>query len=698
MSDKNEKITSEKEFNTPDTVVDSTESKHGAKWFSFLSSCTFRLIVMLCLVSTFDALIFLLFYRISIEYAIALSFTIGIISSVIISFFYTGPLKSITQSIKESDHMQNISIKKTGFREFDELGTLVQILSYSSAGTASKMSAILEATGKPMAIFEIYENTQTAYITKNLFAILEEPDISLYRTGFISSEIFKEKISKLNKYLVPEYTAGYSRFFHMNELSDASKWLKITSIPDEDKIIGLVEDVSEEMLNKTKLEFERDYDVLTSLLNRRAFYSNLQALFSKPEKIKIGAMFSIDLDKLKYVNDTYGHDYGDAYIRDMANILSMTCKKNSIIARLGGDEFAVFMYGYDSQDDIRTEIIRLNIAINNSTFRFPDGELSHLSASGGVSWYPADSTSLQQLIKYSDFAMYSVKKTTRGAFAEFSIEDYKQEAVSLGISAHLEEFMSKKMFEYMFQPIVNAKTGDIFAYEAILKIKHPAIPNVKTLLDLATSQTDMYNLEKLFLTESLIAFENLNAKPTIKLFISSLPDSILDAEDRNVIKRNFCHILNQVIVSIDAEDNWDLDTTKEKLEFLEAWGGSIALCDYGIDNYNEESLNVLKPKYLKIGLSITQSITRDPNRRKLVESLVTSAHQRGISVIADGIEKLEDMLLLVDMGIDYLQGYHICKPVPNPPERLAITSVQLANYSKKKSLAASSEQNEGTDE
>lgn len=620
-------------------------------------SITLKLLLSMFLLIIVEAIVFMCSFHINhlLHTAIAAASISGIILAFAITRFLAGPIKKLADAVDST-----------------------------SADSVSKMSNVLDVAGRPMAVFEIYKEADKVYITKHLFSIFEESDADLYETGFIPANVFRAKMSKFERYLVANQSTKSSSVFHVERSNNSSKWIRITTILGENKELGLVEDITEEMIRKTKMEFERDYDILTSLLNRRAFQANVQQSLSNPEFVSIGAMVSIDLDNLKLINDTCGHDYGDEYIRCMANVLTVTCPNNSVISRLGGDEFAVFMYGYQSKEQIRAEIIKLNISINNKTFNLPDDTITHLSASMGISWYPDDTTSYSQLLKYADFAMYSVKKTTKGAFAEFILKSYEKDSYLTGMSVYLEEFIKNRMFEYTFQPIVNAKTGAIFAYEALIKSKHPSIKNPKQLFELAKSRVELYEIEKLTWHESLTAFEELNVLPSIKLFINSISDQILDTEDKNTLERTFCHLLKQVVVEIKDNGQGNLDYTKGKLDFIRNWGGEIAVDDYGTSSYDEDSFNTISPKYLKIDLSITQNLYRDNNRHKLIESIVSFAHQRNISVIAEGIEKPEDMFALIDIGVDYLQGYHICKPAPEPPKILAITTAQIANYNKRK--------------
>lgn len=620
-------------------------------------------------------------------HAMAVSAAAALCAAAAVTFVVTQPIKKFIKDIEKCDTMPAGPLKRYGTTEIDRLVQTVEGLSTYALNTVAKISDILDAAGKTIAIFEIHNQSQQVYITKNFFTLIGESNSEFKESAFIPINVFQAKMTKFEQYLVTSQSTENSKLFHVNRGGMLSKWVRITIMAEANKNFGLIEDVTDEMLRKTKMEFERDYDVLTSLLNRRAFNMTVQKILASPKQLKVGAMLSIDLDNLKGINDTYGHEHGDEYIRAMANILSVNCRSNTIIARLGGDEFAVFMYGYDFKDEIRQEVLRVNIAVKNQPFHLPDGTVTHLGASIGVAWYPEDARSYSQLIKYADFAMYTVKRGTKGGVSEFMMKEYQKNAYLAGISEHLTEFIKNKMFEYTFQPIINAKNGSIFAYEALIKSKHSFIKNPRQLFELAQSRAELYEIEKLTWNESLRAFDSLEVSPKIKLFINSIPDQVLDNEDQNSIERAYCHLLSQVVVETREAGAANMDFTQAKAEFVRKWSGGVALGDFATGTYDEASFNAIVPDYLKIDISITQNLYKDDKRYKLVESIVNHAHQKNAAVIAEGIEKAEDMFALIDIGVDYLQGFYISRPIAEPPKILAITTAQLVNYNKKKNEA-----------
>lgn len=204
--------------------------------------------------------------------------------------------------------------------------------------------------------------------------------------------------------------------------------LRITHIMGESASeVGLAEDMTTTVLEQQRIEHERDYDTLTGLYRRRAFDRACEALFQQPEKLGCAALLMMDLDNLKQINDTYGHDWGDQYIRQTGQCFAANTPANTICSRLSGDEFLIFFYGYQDQAQLRAQLELLSAALQRSVSILPNGKQLHISISGGIAWYPTDGHDLLTLKKYADFAMYQVKHSHKGRMCDFDIGSYHQE-------------------------------------------------------------------------------------------------------------------------------------------------------------------------------------------------------------------------------------------------------------------------------
>ena len=383
--------------------------------------------------------------------------------------------------------------------------------------------------------------------------------------------------------------------------------------------------------------------------------------------MKVAALIMLDLDNLKHINDTYGHDYGDEYIRCAANVLKKFIPYQSVIARMSGDEFYAFFYGYENKDQIRRIVEDLKETMKNAILPLPDNHLFRVRASGGIAWYPDDSTSYEQLIKYVDFAMYSAKNNIKGEFSEFDISSYHKEAYLLHNQNALNRLIEEELVEYYFQPIVNAADGTVFAYEALMRSKISAFKSPVEILALARSQSKLYQIERLTWFKSLEAFDEKQADfAGCKLFINSISNQILSDDDISLLEQQYLPYLKQVVVELTEEEKVNEKFTVKKQQCSQRWNAAIALDDFGTGYNGESVLLSLSPNYVKIDMSIVRGIDSDESRQKIFQNLVSYSHERGIKVIAEGIETHEEMVTLLQNGVDYMQGYYLGLPHIDP--------------------------------
>ncbi len=200
--------------------------------------------------------------------------------------------------------------------------------------------------------------------------------------------------------------------------------LQATGIAEIDEMASEMEHISR------TIAYERDHDALTDLLNRRAFRRIIDRMFEEHrEELQVAAYLMFDLDNLKHVNDSYGHEYGDRYIKQMAEALREGVSGKCYYARISGDEFNVFLYGSPDREEMEKRINLIREAIPKRWVKLPDGKKQMLHASGGVAWYPDDSTSATELAKFADFAMYSIKRTTKDQIGNFDRDVYDKEVI-----------------------------------------------------------------------------------------------------------------------------------------------------------------------------------------------------------------------------------------------------------------------------
>ena len=446
-----------------------------------------------------------------------------------------------------------------------------------------------------------------------------------------------------------------------------------TGIRELDQFASAIVQLSREneevtALERRRIEHERDYDILTGLYNRQAFQRVCENLFAKPETLGHAALLMTDLDNLKTINDTYGHDWGDQYLRQTGRCLAASTPPGTLSARLSGDEFMLLLYGYDSREAVREELEKLRAALQDSASILPSGSELHISISGGVAWYPEDSTDFNTLKKYADFAMYQVKHSRKGEMKEFDIGMYNQEAMQT--RNEFEQMLRDQAVSYHFQPIFSTRSGRAIAYEALMWPEMPTLRSPLTVMKLARELNRLYDIEHITLFKASSAFEKLKERGLIRedslLFINSIASVSLNDTDWRDYRGRFPELARKLVVEITEEEELDPAQLERKRTMAGA-SGIFALDDYGSGYSNGSSLLTIAPRYVKVDISIIRSIDTNTDKQQFLTSLVDYARPRNILVLAEGVETTAELRKVLELGVDLLQGYCLARPEAIPP-------------------------------
>ena len=312
----------------------------------------------------------------------------------------------------------------TNIHEIDRFAEAFTALSKDVVNSSARFLSILDMASIRIGGFEVHKNESTVFATKTFFELFgwENTDYS-----DITLQQFKEMMRSLEDCIVRQDESDGSRLYRLELLDSSERYIRIKVTENEERMVGIAEDVTISTQERIRIEHERDYDLLTGLFNRRAFYRQVLELFQNPQQLKNAAILMIDLDNLKTINDNYGHDCGDEYIRVAGRCFLENMPKTAIWSRVSGDEFFLFIFGFEDKKGIRQIFNKLNEKINDTWFQLPDGEHQKIGVSGGIAWYPENAEDFQELMKLADFAMYQVKHGEKGAFHEFSQQEYSQQ-------------------------------------------------------------------------------------------------------------------------------------------------------------------------------------------------------------------------------------------------------------------------------
>ena len=289
--------------------------------------------------------------------------------------------------------------------------------------------------------------------------------------------------------------------------------------------------------------------------------------------------------------------------------------------------------------------------------------------------------------KYADFSMYQVKKSTKGNLAEFDKALYEDEKHDRQMHLEFYQLIEKEQLTYHFQPILSAKNGEIIAYEALMRSQLATLKNPEIILKIAREENKLEDVERICIFKSTETFDQLRKNKLVKedalLFINSIASVSLNDEDRERFHHYFSHIQSQIVVEVTEEENMSEEALIRKRE-TEGFSGMFALDDYGSGYNTKINLLNLNPKYIKIDLTIVRDIDKDFDKQQIVSNIVEYTHQRDAYIIAEGNETKEELLKVLELGVDYLQGYYLSYPQSNPQEVFDESIQTIENYWKKR--------------
>ncbi|MDD3795974.1 MAG: EAL domain-containing protein [Lachnospiraceae bacterium] len=599
--------------------------------------------------------------NVSVALAFIISILIGIFFALIGSYYFGSPIKKMANTLRSMRPEDEIKLPSTRITELDELGNAIMTLNLDVRENASKLSQIIGLMDLPLGVIEYRSSSSSVFCTEKVVTLLSlKPE--QYQKGYMKRCYFEDFFQR-NELL--ELLAKSDEIDFCTENMLTQRWVHFKSLVKADRTLIAVTDITQDMYERQKMEYERDYDILTHLLNRRAFKRKVKAILTDSETMKLqnGAMLMWDLDNLKYINDSYGHDFGDQYIQKAAWVFGRLGSVNALVARISGDEFMAFIMNYETKEEILKRMQTITDGLYNTKLIVPDGNEISIRASGGIAWFPDDGGTYEELHRYADFAMYDAKNTAKGAYKEFNHKIFDRDYLLFKGREDLNRLIENKAVEYAFQPIVSAADGQVYAYEALMRPTLETLRSPADVIRLARAQSKLRDIEILTFTQVLAAYQQ--HKKEIghrKIFINSIPDQILPSDVLTQLRAEYSEYFRQMVVEMIETEQGDMDLMDYKHQLLEELGALTAIDDFGSGYSSESSLLNLRPSYVKIDLTIVRDIHIDKDRQSLIHNLVSYCKPRNIKVIAEGVETFEEMKTLIQLQVDYLQGYYLGRP------------------------------------
>ena len=607
---------------------------------------------------------------------ILVTLVLGVLGSLLVSARLARPINRLYREVIDAQEKKTFPhLSRTAIREVDRFAETITQLNRELVTNSTKFLRIMDMASVEIGGYELRTDTGNVFVTDNFFSLLGKPGITGKPLSVRRFEMVLKGIREKNPC---DRTAEGDELLTIQQ-PDGVRYIMLRSTIEGHAKIGLAEDVTAAVLERKRIEHERDYDILTGLYNRQAFNRVCTELFAAPERMGVAALMMMDLDNLKHINDTYGHDWGDQYIRRTGQCLRDNTPAGTVCARLSGDEFLVLFHGYRSRDAVREKIDRLTNAMQQSVALLPSGNALHISLSGGIAWYPDDGQDWETLKKYADFAMYQVKHADKGQVQEFDIGVYNREAYAERTRREFRQLLSNAQVFYCFQPIFSARSGKVAAYEALMRSDLPTLRSPATIMKLAREQGALYEIERITFTKALETFDSLCRAGSVSgdamLFVNSIASTCLTQADVDYIDSRWRELRRRMVIEITEEEEIDYEALERKRN-APGFSGMFALDDYGSGYSNENTLLQLAPRFVKVDITIIRGIDTSPDKQQILQNVVAYAHPRSMKIVAEGVETAAELRTVIELGVDALQGYFLARPAIVPgaiaPEAAAI--------------------------
>ncbi|MES2150728.1 MAG: EAL domain-containing protein [Pseudomonadota bacterium] len=434
--------------------------------------------------------------------------------------------------------------------------------------------------------------------------------------------------------------------------------------------VGVINDISATRAYQAELEHQANYDALTGLPNRNLFLDRLEHAIAQAARYRLTFwVVFIDLDNFKLVNDTLGHAIGDRLLQSVATRLLQRVRASDTVARLGGDEFMLLLLDLQ-EPQLSPAMVQTLLATVSAPLRIDDHDLA-LTCSIGVSVYPKDGATAQELLKHADLAMYRAKESGRNQQKFYTAEMDAKISERTLIEKHLRNAVARGEFLLHYQPRVNLHSGRVTGVEALVRWLHPTLGLVAParFIGIAEETGIIVEIGNWVLREAcrqhlawcgagltpLHVAVNVSARQfrqpafasevTAMLAQSGMPAAFLELE---------------ITESLMMES---VDEAVATLVQLKRHGIKLSIDDFGTGYSSLSYLRHFPLDFLKIDQSFVRDMLGDPNGAAIVRSIIALGHSLNFEIIAEGVETAAQLDYLRECGCDEMQGFFYSKPL-----------------------------------
>lgn len=403
-------------------------------------------------------------------------------------------------------------------------------------------------------------------------------------------------------------------------------------------------------------------DQLTGLLNMKGFKRIMAERFEKlGGEDKLLRIISVDIANLSGINTAYGYSEGDRILQKLSVILNNCAGDDNICVRVSGDEFIICGV-LDAA--VPVDEVPINLERNIDAYNLgADAEYGiHIYTSRVTA--PFTSADVLNTLPYEASYQRSLTKDNHNKARKIS-SNAKNEEFDPEERKYVSKMLNDNLFSYHFQPIVDAKTGEIFAYEALMRSGGEIKISPVAILNHADALGRLGDVERHTMTNLFsFLYENPEMFRGKMLFINSIPSCTLPDKDFDELYAKYGSVMDKVVVEFTEHTEADAEQLQTILDRSRKIGFQIAIDDYGTGYSNISNLLTFMPNCVKIDRSLIMNIHEDKRKQHFTQNIIDYAHDNDFSVLAEGVELPEELKMVISMGVDLIQGYYTARPAP----------------------------------
>ena len=422
--------------------------------------------------------------------------------------------------------------------------------------------------------------------------------------------------------------------------------------------------------SELKLEYLAQFDPLTEIGNRQYFQDQLKRATARARRDGTRvALFFLDIDQFKFVNDTLGHHAGDQLLQEVAQRISTQVRTGDVMARLGGDEFAILMEGVGTTVDASNVAEQL-LAVIEAPFTI-DGRQMKVSASIGITFYPTANDDTVRLLRNADIAMYQAKDAGRNNFKFFTERMHTELIEYHEFERDIAEALRRHDFRLAYQPKINVITRKLHGLEALLRWDCPRRGPVSPakIIPVAESAGHIVQLGYWVLQKTCETLRqwHLDGLPLVPVSVNVSSRQFQQSDfERKVLATLEHHGIDPRLIELEITEGLLMEDTEQAgrtLRNLKAAGLRVSVDDFGTGHSCLSYLRRFPIDVLKIDRSFVKEVTESEDSRIIIDAIISLARSLKLETVAEGVETHEQLDYLIDRGCHLAQGFLFGKPM-----------------------------------